>query len=900
MSTVALIRTKLQPPTIGPDILPRPQLIEHLENGRHRKLTLISAPAGYGKSVLAGIWQNKCACPVAWLSLDKHDNDLGVFLSYVVNAIQTSFPDMYPNTAAMLNGLHLPPLELLTTSLVNETIAVPQPFLLVLDDYHLIHNPDIHQLIDTLIQYQSPHMHLVLVTRQDPSLDIVNLRAKNQVTEIRLADLRFNKTEAQEYLSHNLSNESSPELMLQLFQYTEGWVVGLRLAALALRNQVDKVRMLETYQGANQYIMSYLVSEVLAHQPQSMQTFLLVTSLLDRFCAPLCDALVQTANLESQTSSQAILAQLYQKNMFLIPLDHQNEWFRYHHLFQDLLRQQLRTAVSETDINELHSQASDWLAQQGLIEEALDHAFWANDTQQAIQIVAQARYRLMNATEWQRLQQLIRRFPRAVIDHSPDLLMAETWLCYHQGQLTRVPILLAQLTQLLDETAVDPENETHLMGEINVLLSILSYFTVDIDSIRTQAEQSLTQIAPELWGVRILARLMLALAQQIAGELSNTYATMFSNFIEESEQSNQFKVITLVTSGVVEFIAADTVSMKQNATQALTLCQDEGASEMIGYAHNHLGTVAYLQNDFSTAEEHFTFVHKRPYSTYGENFVPSSCGLALIYQARGQEQEARDVVEAALAFFLATGNPQLLLLMKAFQAELALQQGQLSIALQWAAQFDSPPPLLPMYHFYAPHFTLVNIWLAENTSDSRKKAADLLVEIKTFLEFTHNAIFMIDTLALQAVMYQADGDEALAITTLEKALTLALPGGIIRPFINLGQAIGQLLDKLPAPEPELVAFKTRILTALTPATNQLASLQENNDLQPLPEPLTNRELDILTLLTQRQTYREIAQELLISPHTVHSHIKNIYSKLNVNNRRQAADCAIELGLVTPD
>ncbi len=900
MQAKSLIQTKLKPPTLSSDILPRPHLIQQLENGRLRKLTLISAPAGYGKSVLAGIWQKICDRPVVWLSLDKNDNDLGVFLSYVVTSIQTILPDTYQNTTTMLNGLQLPPVDVLATSLVNETIAVSRPFLLFLDDYHLIHNPDIHQLIDTCIQYQSANMHLVLITRQDPPLDIVNLRAKNQVTEIRLADLRFNEAEAQQYLNRQLRQDDSPELVHQLFHYTEGWVVGLRLAALALRNPANQARLLETYQGANQYIMSYLVSEVLAQQPQPVKTFLLATSLLDRFCAPLCDALLKSTALEQQTSSQKILEQLYQKNMFLIPLDHQNEWFRYHHLFQDLLQQQLRTAVTDTQINQLHIQASDWLAQQGFIEEALEHALSANNTQQAIQIVAQARYRLMNATEWQRLQQLIRRFPRAVIDNSPDLLIAETWLCYHQGQLTRVPILLAQLTQLLDETAVDPENETHLMGEINVLLSILSYFTVDIDSIRTQAEQSLTQIAPELWGVRILARLMLALAQQMAGDLRNAYATMFSNFVEESEQSNQFKAITLVTSGVVEFIAADTVSMKQNATQALTLCQDEGASEMIGYAHNHLGTVAYLQNDFSTAEEHFTFVHKRPYSTYGENFVPSSCGLALIYQARGQEQEARDVVEAALAFFLATGNPQLLLLMKAFQAELALQQGQLSIALQWAAQFDSPPPLLPMYHFYAPQFTLVNIWLAENTSDSRKKAADLLVEIKTFLEFTHNAIFMIDTLALQAVMYQADGNEALSMTTLEEALTLALPGSIIRPFINLGQAIGQLLDKLPAPEPELVAFKTRILTALTPATNQLASLQENNDLQPLPEPLTNRELDILTLLTQRQTYREIAQELLISPHTVHSHIKNIYSKLNVNNRRQAADCAIELGLVTPD
>jgi len=238
--------------------------------------------------------------------------------------------------------------------------------------------------------------------------------------------------------------------------------------------------------------------------------------------------------------------------------------------------------------------------------------------------------------------------------------------------------------------------------------------------------------------------------------------------------------------------------------------------------------------------------------------------------------------------------------MKAFQAELALQQGQLSTALQWAAQFESPPPLSPMYRLYVPHFTLVNIWLVDNTPDGRKKAANLLAEIKTFLESTHNIIFLIDTLALQAVLYEMDGDEAEAMAALEQALTLALPGRIIRPFINLGHAIVQLLDKLPAPEPELAAFKTRILAALTPSTNQPGSLQESNDPQPLREPLTNRELDVLTLLTQRLTDREIAQKLLISPHTVHSHIKNIYTKLNVNNRRQAAIRAKELALVPAD
>jgi len=365
MLTDTFIQTKLQPPTLSPDTLLRPKLIQRLENGRYRKLSLISAPAGYGKSVLARIWQESCDCPVAWLSLDKNDNDLRVFLSYVVSAIQTIFPKGCEDTTFLLNGMQLPPSDLLTTSLINETAVLPNPFILVLDDYHLIQNPDIHQLINTLIQYQSPHMHLALITRQDPPVDLVNLRAKNQVTEIRLSELRFNESEAKQYLKISLGDSLSPDLANQLIERTEGWAVGLRLAVLAFRNQIDELPALETYQGSNHYIMSYLVKEVLQQQPQQIQIFLLYTSLLDRFCTPLCDALLNINQKPRQPNSQEILEHLRQDNLFLISLDPHGEWFRYHHLFQDLLRHQLKTAVAPGEISNLHKQASIWFAQHG-------------------------------------------------------------------------------------------------------------------------------------------------------------------------------------------------------------------------------------------------------------------------------------------------------------------------------------------------------------------------------------------------------------------------------------------------------------------------------------------------------------------------------------------------------
>ena len=766
----SLIETKLQSQFVDPNVLPRLHLVDRLENGRFRKLTLISAPAGYGKSILASLWQKACDCPAAWISLDKKDNDLGLFLRYLIYAVQTICPDVYKKTESQLYGLELPPLDLLKASLLQETAVLPQPILIMLDDYHLIQNPEIHQLLDALLQYQPFHLHVVLITRQDPPLDLITLRAKNDITEIRLADLRFSQEESAQYLATHLHSELSPETIQELIQQTEGWAVGLRLTALALRNQVNPSYLAKADQRSNHYIMSYLVNEVLQRQPQHIQTFLLYTSLLDRFSPALSEALLKTTGADEQINSQDILEQLCQENLFLFPLDTKREWFRYHHLFQELLQHQLKTAVSATTINHLHTRASSWFVQNGFIEEALDHAFAANDIEQAVQIVDQVRYRLMNETQWQRLQKFLQRFPRAVIDRSPDLLMTEIWLYYHYGQTTKLPAALAQINQLVEGTAVSPVKKQHLLGEINAVYSFLSYFSLDVEATRTHAQEALAQAAPELWLLRVFARLMLAAAQQMSGDLNSAYTTMLRNFDAESGQSNLLKASTLTVSCSIAWFVADLTTIQQYAAQAINLFQDAPSPALCGNAHYHAGTVAYLQNDLATAAEHFTFVQKRPYNTYSSMFAYSSCGLALIHQAQGHEQEARAVVEAALAFFLETGNTPLLLLMKAFQAELDLRQGQFSTALQWATQFDAIPPLTPMHRLYDLHFTLVKIWLAENTRNGRKKAADLLAQIKTFLETTHNKIFLIDTLLLQATLHQADGKGANALTTLEQAL----------------------------------------------------------------------------------------------------------------------------------
>ena len=334
MQNESLIGTKLHRPSLHPHLLPRLHLIERLQNGRSRKLTLISAPAGYGKTVLASSWLEVCESPAAWFSLDKNDGDLAVFLSYFIAAIETLFAGACGKTQALLTATSLPPVDYLATTLINETAVIPHPFIIVLDDYHLATSSEIQQLLSTFIQYQPEQIHLVIITRQDPMFDLVNLRAKKQITEIRARDLQLNDEEAHQLLTDAVGKRATPELAGQVRDKTEGWMTGFHLASLVLRQQPDTNRFLQNFGSATGHIMDYLLQEVLQQLPQAVQNFLLSTAMCDRFCASLCEAL-QDEGPGSMPfmSCQDIIDSLVQSNIFIISLDQQGQWFRYHHLF---------------------------------------------------------------------------------------------------------------------------------------------------------------------------------------------------------------------------------------------------------------------------------------------------------------------------------------------------------------------------------------------------------------------------------------------------------------------------------------------------------------------------------------------------------------------------------------
>jgi LuxR family maltose regulon positive regulatory protein len=918
--TFPLIRTKFQRPRLPADLIPRPGLLEQLDRGLDRKLTLISAQAGAGKSTLLAQWLAECSQPSAWLSLDEHDNDLIGFLTYLCAAIRTVFPAACNQALDLLRAAETPPARAITAALVNEMHNLVQSgglssnggsssrgLILALDDYQNITDPGLHEMMSSLIAYLPEGVHMALASRRDPPLKLTDLRARNELTELRSADLRLSLDETRTFLEATLGRSLNSETVALLEEKTEGWVVGLRLAALSLRHQPDVAAFAVRFrESSSANIIDYLMSEVVSQQPPEIQDFMLRTSVLNRFSAPLCAAVSGV----SEAESQKIIERLECDNLFLVPLDLEGRWYRYHQLLRDLLRLRLEHQHSAGEVSSLHTRAGTCFSRNGWIDEALQHFLAADEISAAADLVAHRRYALMNQTRWQRLDRYLHQFSPDILDQYPDLLMLRTWLLYHRGRWAELPAALGRLEAALRQVPLPPEDVDHLRGEISALRSLLYYHACDPDGALAAAQEALEKTPRELWIVRILARLHLAGVLHMRGDSDQAYAAIYRGFEEEETESNAFKAALVMTVCHVHWLDADLQGMTRAANQCIALSQQSDSPQIRNYAHFHLARVCYQQNNLAAAERNFATVVQQPYLNYGDAFAHSSCGLALTHQVQGRPDEARAVLEAASAYMVETGNTTLMPVIQAFQAEIALRQGQIAAASQWADRLNPIPPLTPIYGFFSPHLTLVKVWLAQNTVASRKQAADLLHQAREFVESTHNTRFLMEVLALQALLHDVEGDEPAVLDALERAVRLAEPGRFIRLFVDLGPPMARLLDRLRT-RGVAAEYITQILAAvettddgqrtmeLSPSSvvHRPSSPPVLSGAEGLVEPLTPRELEVLELLDRHMTNKEIAEELIVSPATVKTHTLNIYGKLDVRTRRQAVTRARELGIL---
>jgi LuxR family transcriptional regulator, maltose regulon positive regulatory protein len=905
---MALLQTKLYRPRMRNDLISRDRLLERLNAGLSGNVTLISAPAGFGKTTLLAQWVQSINRPMAWLSLDEHDNEPRVFVRSLTAALQRVFPEAFQGIASVFEAPRFPSIDHVVSLFINDLADMPGDLILVLDDYHLIRNRDIHALLDLLIEHLPPQLHLVLATRSDPPLPVHRWRAQGYLNELRPTDLRFTLEETEAFLNQELRESVAHETAVALEEQTGGWIAVLRLAALSLRNTSDVATFMEQlHRYTDHAIQSYLVEEVLTQLEPGVQDLLVKTSMLDQFCAELCAAIL--GDDTSFNHIQATLDLFERSNVFIIPLDERKGWYRFHHLFGQLLKQRLQMLSSAEELARLHQRASAWYAGQGLIEQAINHALAAGDVAGATRLV-EAQF--MPAFEQEQLAQMeywLGLLPEEQIQGSPCLLVAKAWILQAHGQLKDLPHLLTTAVILLEShesAAREPWNvPSRLLRSLSAILwSQVYFFTGQVQKSLESANSALEWLQPGDEYVVSFALTFQSWSLQALGQEDAALASLNHILRERSTPLNG--AARLLFAQIWVYLAAGKLHQIEHAARhLLQVAREAHIALSQNFAHWFLGVVYYEWNNLDAAIYHFSSVIANQHQAHLWVVQDAMRGLALAYQAQGLDVQAHEAARSLIELVQEQHNMDDLMTAYAFCGRLALVQDEVEQAEQWLEMAGEQEVRGPLPFLEDPPITRAWLLLAKCDEASVAAGQALLTQLLQYVEAIRDTRKMIEVLALQAWAYDLQHRESEAIEALERALTLARPAGFIRTFADLhplAKALHELRKRRKARQDvdrKVVTYVQQILAAMNARAGSLASTEGLLRQEGL-EPLTERELQILRLLDLDFTNKEIARELVLTMGTVKVHTSNVYRKLSVNNRRAAVSLAKALGFLPAD
>ncbi len=901
-----ILATKLYLPRLRPNVVSRPRLIARLNEGLHRKLTLIAAPAGFGKTTLVSAWVEGIEQPTAWLSLDEGENDPTRFLAYLVTALQTIAATLGEGLLGVLQSSQPPPSESILTALLNEITTLPDQFVLVLDDYHVIDAKAVDMALTYLVEHLPPQMHLVIATREDPLLPLPRLRARGELTELRAADLRFTPSEAAEFLNSVMGLTLSPGDIAALEDRTEGWIAGLQLAALSMRGREDIPEFIRAFTGDHRYILDYLVEEVLTRQPAPVRSFLLQTAILDRLSGSLCDAVT------GQEKGNVRLEALEHGNFFVVALDDTRHWYRYHHLFAEVLSAHL-LAEQPDQVATLHRRASAWYEQHGSASDAIRHALAAADFAHAADLVELGVLAMLRSRQEATLLDWLKVLPDEVLRCRPVLSVAYAHVLLSNGECEGIEERLRDAERWLDTTAemrgrpdalaatmvvVDEEEFGHLPATIAIARAGLALVRGDVQGTVTYAQSALDLAPKNAHLTRGSAAGLLGLASWTSGDLEaahRSYADGIASLHKAGNISDSLGCAIAVAD--IQMVQGRLHEAMRTYKRALHRALEQGTPTLRGTADMYVGMSGLHRerNDLQTATQHLLQSKELGEHTgLPQNRYRWCVAMARIREAQGDLDSALDLLHEAERLYVGDFSPNVRPI-AASVSRVWVAQGNVGEALDWVRERGLSVSDEPSYLREFEHITLARVLLARSTSDrtdhSILEAKGLLERLLHAAEEGKRTGSVIEILVQQALANLLQGDIPAALVPLQQALTLAEPEGYVRMFVDEGPPMALLLEAA-AKHGIAPNYVRHLLTAFGSAEDRPPVTRG------LIEPLSQRELDVLRLLATSLSGPEIARELVVSLNTIRTHTKNIYSKLGVNDRRAAVRRAKELDLLS--